>query len=65
MTYLPCKLHTSSPRAIPPDMKLRRVGNALIVTIPKRVAEAMGWSEGDEVQVQVAGRNVLRLFKGQ
>jgi AbrB family looped-hinge helix DNA binding protein len=33
-------------------MKLRRVGNTLIVTIPKRVAEAMGWNEGDEVQVR-------------
>ena len=45
-------------------MKLRRVGNTLIVTIPKRVAEAMGWDEGDEIQVQVAGRDVLRLSKG-
>ncbi len=44
-------------------MKLRRVGNTLIVTIPKRVAEAMGWNEGDEVQVQVAGRDVLRLSR--
>ncbi|MCJ2532133.1 MAG: AbrB/MazE/SpoVT family DNA-binding domain-containing protein [Candidatus Thermoplasmatota archaeon] len=44
-------------------MKLRRVGNTLIVTIPKRVAEAMGWSEGDDIQVQIAGRDVLRLSK--
>ncbi len=44
-------------------MKLRKVGNTLIVTIPKRVAEAMGWKEGDELQVQVAGRDVLRLSK--
>ncbi len=44
-------------------MKLRRVGNTLIVTIPKRVAEAMGWREGDEVQVHVAGRDILRLSK--
>ncbi len=33
-------------------MKLRRVGNTLIVTIPKRVAEAMGCYEEDEVQVR-------------
>ena len=45
-------------------MKLRRVGNTLIVTIPKRVAEAMGWNEGDEIQVQIAGRDVLRLSRG-
>ena len=58
------KLHTSSPRAIPPDMKLRRVGNTLIVTIPKRVAEAMGWNEGDEIGIQIAGRDALGLSKG-
>jgi AbrB family looped-hinge helix DNA binding protein len=46
-------------------MKLRRVGNTIIVTIPKRVAEAMGWNEGDEVQVQVGGRDVLRLTYGE
>ncbi len=45
-------------------MKLGRVGNTLIVTIPKRVAAAMGWNEGDEVQVQIVGRDVLRLSKG-
>jgi antitoxin component of MazEF toxin-antitoxin module len=45
-------------------MKLRRVGNTLIVTIPKRVAEAMIWNEGDEVHVRVAGRDILRLSKG-
>ena len=45
-------------------MKLRRVGNTLIVTIPKRVTEAMGWDEGDEIQVRVAGKDVLRISKG-
>ncbi len=54
----------SSLPAIPPAIKLRRVGNTLIVTIPKRVAEAMGWNEGDDVQIQIAGRDVLRLSKG-
>ena len=44
-------------------MKLRRVGNTLVVTIPKRVAEARAWNEGDEVQVQIARRDVLRLSK--
>ncbi len=43
-------------------MKLRRVGNTLVVTIPMRVAEATGPDAGD--QVQVAGRDVLRLSKG-
>ncbi len=59
-----CRQPTSSPWAIPLAMKLRRVGNTLIVTIPKRVAEAMGWNEGDELEVRVAGRDVLRLSKG-
>ncbi len=44
-------------------MKLRQVGNTLIVTIPKRVAEAMDWKEGDEVQVRIAGKDVLRISK--
>ncbi|MEE9164430.1 MAG: AbrB/MazE/SpoVT family DNA-binding domain-containing protein [Thermoplasmata archaeon] len=43
---------------------LRRVGDTLIVTIPKRVAGAIGWREGDEVQVQIARRDALRLSKG-
>ncbi|MEE9173459.1 MAG: AbrB/MazE/SpoVT family DNA-binding domain-containing protein [Thermoplasmata archaeon] len=42
-------------------MKLRRVGNTLIVTIPKRVAEAMGWEAGDELQIKVVGRDRLLL----
>ncbi len=45
-------------------MKFRRVGNTLIVTIPKRIAEAMDWNDGDEVLVRVAGRDVLRISKG-
>ncbi len=42
-------------------MKLRRVGNTLIVTIPKRVAEAMGWEAGDDLQIEIAGRNRLLI----
>ncbi len=42
-------------------MKLRRVGNTLIVTIPKRVAEAMGWTAGDELSIEVAGKDRLLL----
>ncbi len=38
--------------------------NTLIVTFPKRVADAMGWNEVDELQVQIAGKDALRLFKG-
>ncbi len=37
-----CSDPASSPQAIPPAMKLRPVGNTLILTVPKRVAEAMG-----------------------
>ncbi len=28
-----------------------------------RVAESMGWNEGDEVQVHVGGKDVLRISK--
>ena len=55
----PGLLRLDFERFNPPEM----VGNTLIVTIPKRVAEAMGWNEGDEVKVQIAGRDVLHLSK--
>ncbi len=34
-------------------MKLRVVGNALVVGIPKKLAEAMGWEAGDKLQIEV------------
>ncbi len=43
------------------DMKLRIVGNALVVGIPKKLAEAMGWNPGDEVSIEVAGKDRLTL----
>ncbi len=34
-------------------MKLRVVGNALVVGIPKKLAEAMGWEAGNKLQIEV------------
>jgi AbrB family looped-hinge helix DNA binding protein len=33
--------------------KVRRVGSSLVVTIPKPAAEALGLSEGDQVEVSL------------
>ncbi len=49
--------------AILTDMKLRKVGNTLVVTIPKRLADAMGWEEADKLQILVTGKDVLREAK--
>ncbi len=38
----PAATREVSPRLSPRLMKLLRVGNTLILTVPKRVAEAMG-----------------------
>ncbi|MFQ5908982.1 MAG: AbrB/MazE/SpoVT family DNA-binding domain-containing protein [Thermoplasmata archaeon] len=42
-------------------MKLRRVGSTLIVTIPKRIAEAMGWKAGNQLNIEVAGKDRLLI----
>ena len=34
--------------------KLRRVGNSLVITIPKQAAEQLGLSDGDLVDIQLA-----------
>ena len=38
-------------------VKLRKQGNSLVVTIPKRLLEALGWKEGDYVLVEVKRLN--------
>ncbi len=48
-------------RDIHSGMKLRIVGNALVVGIPKKLAEAMGWKAGDDVRIEVLGKDRLLL----
>jgi antitoxin MazE len=42
-------------------MKIAKWGNSLAVRIPKDVAEALGLSEGDEVELEAGRVGVLRL----
>ncbi|MET1110053.1 MAG: AbrB/MazE/SpoVT family DNA-binding domain-containing protein [Allosphingosinicella sp.] len=42
-------------------MKIAKWGNSLAVRIPKDVAEALGLSEGDEVEIEAGRVGVLRL----
>lgn len=43
------------------NMKIAKWGNSLAVRIPKDVAEALGLSEGDEVEIEAGRVGVLRL----
>ena len=40
-------------------VKLRRVGNSTIVTLPPSVVEALHLRENDEVAVEVAGDRIM------
>jgi antitoxin MazE len=38
-------------------------GNSLAVRLPAAVVEALGLQEGDQVEIQVAGRNAFEVSK--
>jgi antitoxin MazE len=44
-------------------MKVARWGNSLAIRIPKDVAEALGISEGDEVQLAPAEKPVIGIAR--
>ena len=44
-------------------VKLREVGDSLVVTIPRSVADALGWVKGDIIQIEVSGVRSLSLVK--
>jgi antitoxin MazE len=46
-----------------PDVQVSRWGNSLAVRLPAAVVEALGLKEGDQVEIQVAGRNVFEVSK--
>ncbi|HIE23450.1 MAG TPA: AbrB/MazE/SpoVT family DNA-binding domain-containing protein [Candidatus Korarchaeota archaeon] len=37
---------------MPKVVKLRKVGDSLVVTIPKDIAEALNWQVGDRIERQ-------------
>ncbi len=44
-------------------VKLRRVASSLVVTIPKDIAEALNWKEGDAIEITVTGPKAIQLSK--
>jgi len=44
-------------------MKIAKWGNSLAVRLPAPVVEALGLSEGDEVQIESAADGVLRVAR--
>lgn len=45
-------------------VKLRRVGSSLVVTIPKDIADALNWQEGDTIEITITGIRSLQLVRG-
>ena len=44
-------------------MQVAKWGNSLAVRLPAAVVEALNLKEGDQVEIQVAGRNAFELSK--
>ena len=44
-------------------MQVSKWGNSLAVRLPAAVIEAMGLKEGDDIEIQVAGRRAFEIVK--
>lgn len=44
-------------------MQVAKWGNSLAVRLPAAVVEALGLKEGDQIDIQVAGRNAFEISK--
>ena len=44
-------------------MQVSRWGNSLAVRLPAAVVEALGLKEGDQVEIQVAGRTAFEIAR--
>jgi antitoxin MazE len=44
-------------------MKISKWGNSLAVRLPVSVVQALGLKEGDNVEIQVAGKRVFEVSK--
>ena len=42
-------------------MKIAKWGNSLAIRLPAIVVEAMGWKEGDDIEVLAAGAESVRV----
>ena len=48
---------------MPKIVKLRKVGDSLVVTIPKDIAEALNWQLNDKIEMVVTGVRSIQLTK--
>lgn len=48
---------------MPKKVKLRQVGDSLVVTIPKAIVESLNWNKSDEIEILVTGMRSLQLTK--
>jgi antitoxin MazE len=44
-------------------MQVSKWGNSLAVRLPASVTEALGLKEGDDIEIQVAGKGVFEIAK--
>jgi antitoxin MazE len=44
-------------------MQVSKWGNSLAVRLPASVTAALGLKEGDDIEIQVAGRGAFEIFK--
>jgi antitoxin MazE len=44
-------------------MQISKWGNSLAVRLPASVIEALGLKEGDDIEIQVAGRGVFEIAR--
>lgn len=44
-------------------MQVSKWGNSLAVRLPASVIEALGLKEGDDIEIQVAGRGAFEIVK--
>ncbi len=44
-------------------MQISKWGNSLAVRLPASVIEALGLKEGDDIEIQVAGRGTFEIVK--
>ncbi|MHC1585714.1 MAG: AbrB/MazE/SpoVT family DNA-binding domain-containing protein [Candidatus Syntropharchaeia archaeon] len=44
-------------------VKLRSVGDSLVVTIPRSIADALGWERGDQIEIEITGPRSVALKK--
>jgi len=48
---------------MPKVVKLRKVGDSLVVTVPKDIAEALNWQYGDKIEIMITGVRSIQLTK--